>query len=591
VLIVDVEVFSDYFLIFLKKVGSDAVRTHELHSDATLDKALLKNTMKSHTTVSFNGLSYDLPLIAAAIDGYNNAQLKELSDKIIKSNKPAWHVLRSENIRVPSAWDHIDLIDVAPGKGSLKIYGGRMHAPKMQDLPFAPDESITPGLRDIVKKYCRNDVNTTELLLNTLMPQIELRKAMSEQYDIDLRSKSDAQIAETVIKTELTRKTGNQYNKPNVSECQTFRYQNPQIVSFQTPALQNLYKKILAHKFTLKNNGAMELPAWLKADKIVIGKGHYNFGIGGLHSCEKSQLIEAGENLLCDYDVSSYYPSIILQQQLAPEVMGQDFLDLYQSLVTRRLNAKKAGDKVTADTFKICLNGSFGKLGSRYSALYAPELLIQTTITGQLALLMLIERMEAVGIPIVSANTDGVVCLCPVALEREMEKVAWDWMLDTSFNLERTEYRLLASRDVNNYLAVKPDGSLKRKGCFALGGLMKNPDRNIVYTAVAEFLSKGIAIEDTVHGCKDVRQFVTVRHVQGGASFAGERLGKAVRFYSSNVALPKDDCIHYTRNGNKVPGSAGCQPLMDMDGTLPDDLDYWSYIADAKKLLKEVGYA
>ena len=39
---------------------------------------------------------------------------------------------------------------------------------------------------------------------------------------------------------------------------------------------------------------------------------------------------------------------------------------------------------------KIQINGSFGKLGSKYSLLYAPDLLLQTTITGQLALLMLI---------------------------------------------------------------------------------------------------------------------------------------------------------------------------------------------------------
>ena len=51
--------------------------------------------------------------------------------------------------------------------------------------------------------------------------------------------------------------------------------------------------------------------------------------------------------------------------------------------------------KTTSDTLKICVNGSFGKLGSKFSFLYAPELLIQTTMTGQLALLMLIEMSQA----------------------------------------------------------------------------------------------------------------------------------------------------------------------------------------------------
>ncbi|KKS65278.1 MAG: hypothetical protein UV34_C0020G0001, partial [Parcubacteria group bacterium GW2011_GWB1_42_6] len=39
--------------------------------------------------------------------------------------------------------------------------------------------------------------------------------------------------------------------------------------------------------------------------------------------------------------------------------------------------------------------------------------MIQVTITGQLALLMLIERLELCGVPVISANTDGLVVECP----------------------------------------------------------------------------------------------------------------------------------------------------------------------------------
>jgi hypothetical protein len=167
-----------------------------------------------------------------------------------------------------------------------------------------------------------------------------------------------------------------------------------------------------------------------------------------------------------------------------------------------------------------------------------------------------------------------------------MEAVAWDWMLDTSFMLERTDYTLVASRDVNNYLAIKTDGKVKRKGIFAAGTLMKNPNRNIIYTAVIEFLQKGTPIEETVRGCSDAGQFVTVRKVAHGATWRGELLGKSVRFYSSTDG----ESIHYTINGNKVPLSDGCRPLMDMDDKVPADLDYEAYIADAEKLLQEVGY-
>ena len=64
-------------------------------------------------------------------------------------------------------------------------------------------------------------------------------------------------------------------------------------------------------------------------------------GIGGLHSCEKSQYVVADENtVLSDADVASYYPSIILQQKLSPKTMGKDFITIYQSIVSRRIEAK-----------------------------------------------------------------------------------------------------------------------------------------------------------------------------------------------------------------------------------------------------------
>lgn len=247
--------------------------------------------------------------------------------------------------------------------------------------------------------------------------------------------------------------------------------------------------------------------------------------------------------------------------------------------------------KTEADSKKLSTNGSYGKLGSKYSALYAPELLLQTTITGQLCLLMLIERMEAAGISIMSANTDGIVCHAPKDKEYEMEVIAWNWMLDTSYILERTNYKLLASRDVNSYFAIKTDGKIKRKGIFNVGGLMKNPDRNIVYRAIVEFLTNETPIEETIRDCKNIKQFLTARKVQGGAVWNGEYLGKTVRFYSSNETLFIDPAIHYKLNGNKVPKSGGCRPLMELSDGMPTDLDYEAYVSDAEKLLREVGYA
>jgi len=587
--VIDVEVYRDYFLLSALNLKNNTVVDYELYSGAKTPAGQVKQFMDANTTISFNGNAYDLLILAALIDGYTCQQLKTLSDLIITSGKPSWQIARDAHLH--NTWNHIDLIEVAPGSASLKVYAGRLGAPKMQDLPIAPSASITPKDREALRHYCRNDLDVTARLYRALEKQIELRSKMTRKYGMDLRSKSDAQIAEAVIKRELEKETGKQYLAPKVKNDYVFYYQDPEILTFKSLELRAVYKRILSTEFTLGKNGSVVIPEWLKAERIVVDGAQYQMGIGGLHSCEKRQTVVAdSDHFLADWDVASYYPSIILQQGLYPKHLGKPFLGIYKSIVERRLKAKKIGDKVTADTLKITINGSFGKFGSKYSALYSPDLLIQTTMTGQLALLMLIERMAEIGVKTVSANTDGVVLYGHNNQLSNVNQVAWDWMLDTSFTLERTDYSALASRDVNNYLAVKTDGSVKGKGCFAEPSLMKNPEHQIVYDAVKQFVATGCPIEKTIYECADVLKFLTVRKVTGGATWNDKPIGKTVRFYYSNQ-VPSDRCILYAKNGNRVPKSAGSKPLLDLPDELPSDIDYRVYIEAAEKLVCEVGYA
>ena len=592
--IIDCETYRNYFLLGMHQVSTGKTSFVEMINDGepTSPRGKVAAMMKNNTTISFNGLSYDLAIIWAFIVGKTNSELKDLSDAIIKTNLPAWQVLKNKGVQIPKNWDHIDLIEVAPGKASLKIYGGRMGTRQMQDLPIEPDAIIKATDVPKMRSYCiEDDTRVTLELYNKLTDQVNLRRSMSEQYGLDLRSKSDAQIAEAVIKSEFTKITGKTAYRPDIDQT-SFRYQNPNIIEFKSPVLRDVFERILATEFELGANGAMKLPDWLKDEPIVVGGVPFQMGIGGLHSCEKKQFIDV-ENTdmqLADYDVASYYPNIILQQQLSPHSMGEPFLKVYQSIVERRLEAKRAGDKVTADTLKICVNGSFGKLGSKWSALYSPELLIQTTITGQLALLMLIERFQERGIQVVSANTDGVVTYCNKSLDDDLREVAFEWMLDTSYELERTEYLRLASRDVNNYVAVKTDRSFKGKGVFAPTGLMKNPDMPIIPEAAANFIATGKPIAETIRACNDITQFCTVRRVNGGAVWRDGYLGKAVRFYYS-TEVETNEQIEYKKNSNKVPKSDGAKPLMTLPESFPNDVAFERYIEAAEKLLAEVGFA
>lgn len=588
-ILIDVECYKNFFLFYALNTKTRNTRIIPMYEGCPLDEDLLRATMQLET-VSFNGLKYDLAIIFAALSGWDCARLHKLSNDIIQSKLPIYKVLQNYKLKLPY-YNHIDLIEVAIGQASLKIYGGRLNAQKMQDLPIDPQSFISPEQREILTKYCYNDLELTELLYNKLLAQIELRRSMSEQYGMDLKSKSDAQIAEAVIKSELSAITEQMYKPRTFPPGYIFYYTNPKIIFFHTDQLTDVFNKLLKEPFQLSDSGSVQMPVWLAKQKIRIGTTDYQMGIGGLHSCEKGQYIESkGNYLLSDFDVSSFYPSIILQQELYPKSMGEEFLALYQSIVDRRIFAKKNKDDVEANTLKIVLNGSYGKFGSKYSALYSPELLLQTTLTGQLSLLMLIETLEANGIKVISANTDGIVTYYYEDKRELLEQLLFDWELDTSYNLEETVYQAIASRDVNNYIAIKTDGKVKGKGCFADPSLSKNPDGQIIYEAVITKVSKGIPLRKTITECTDITKFVTVRTVDGGAVIGDKYLGKAIRFYRSNSTELTDATINYAKNGNKVPNSQSCRPLMDLPDKFPSDVDYSYYYDKAKELLADIGY-
>ena len=586
-LILDLEIYRDYFLAMFRNVDTGNTRTFELFDGQPLDVKTIKSILNGYRLVTFNGANFDVPLLMLALKGANNALIKKACDSIINNNLRGWQFERQWDVVVPKDLDHVDLIEVAPGTASLKIYGGRMHCARMQDLPIEPDASISAADRAVLREYCANDLVTTQDLYERLLPQIELRHNMSEEWALDLRSKSDAQIAEAVIGRKVADILQTEIKRPEVAAGTGFTYRPPEFIQFATPALQDVLERLRAERFVVPDSGKVMMPKWLQDTAIEIGTSVYRMGIGGLHSSEQSvaHLVD-DDTILVDRDVASYYPNIILRTGLAPAHMGNAFTKTYRDIVERRLKAKAAGDKVTDSALKITINGSFGKFGSKWSKLYSPDLLIQTTITGQLALLMLIEALESEGIPVVSANTDGVVIKCPKARVPMMEFVAWEWEHATGFTTEATYYRALYSRDVNNYIAIKPDGGFKLKGAYAPAGLQKNPTNEICTGAVVKYLLDGTPVADTIRACQDIRKFVTIRQVKGGAVKDDTYLGKAVRWYYAQGAA---GTINYKINGYTVARSEGARPLMEIPESFPTDIDYAWYIAEAESILKAIG--
>lgn len=588
VLVFDTECYTNYFLLAFRNVATGNVTSFERTASQTLDVKRIVEIFRKHRVVSFNGINYDIPIISLALTNATNETLKLCSDRIIQNGSRPWDLEREFRFQCLRDLDHIDLIEVAPGKASLKLYGGRIHAQKLQDLPIEPHEVLTDAQMQDLKLYCTNDLSITQVLYEKLKPQLELREQMSSEYNINLMSKSDAQIAEAVIKQQVEKRKEHPIAKPQGKTDGKFRYKKPAFIEMISNGGKEAEQLFCQAEYYVSAGGKIVMPEHFKDKKVVIDGREYKLGIGGLHSCEESQAVVAEGFEICDFDVASYYPAIVINCGIYPESMGQDFSVVYRGFRDKRLEAKRSGNKVASETYKIFLNGSFGKLGNPYSVLFSPSLLIQVTVTGQLALLMLIERVSLAGGVVVSANTDGiVVCYEPMNKQAVHEAIA-QWEKATGFETENTPYRLICSQNVNNYIAIKPDGTAKTKGRFVPAGLQKNPTTEICTEAVINYLKTGQDIAETITSCRDVTKFLSVRTVKGGAVKDGEYLGKVVRWYYSTST---GTAIHYKINGYLVPRTEGAMPMMELPPEFPDDVDYLWYIEEAYSMLQEIGYA
>lgn len=633
--IVDTECYRNYWLFKAKRPSNGTIFGTYKFGDTDIDKDRIRNVIARYEIIHFNGRNYDMPMIYAALAGFDCSKLKDISDFIIQTRAMPWDVEREFNFRIPRDIAQIDLIQVAPGvttsmvggmkkteRVSLKTNGGRVHSKKIQDLPFAHDSLLTWDQAQAIDLYCDNDLQTTQDLAVALKPELELRRTLSARYSIDLMSKSDPQMAEAVFKHLVYQETGNTPKTPPSQAGKSFKFVAPKWIKFKTKQLQDVLELVQSVDFEVSEKGVLQMPEALESLEITLGEAVLRMGMGGIHSSEKTTTWRSTKKLkIKDRDVKSYYPTLIDKSNLYPPAIGPVFNPIYKGFIVERLTAKAKKDKVTSEAFKIFLNGCFGKLNDKFSIFYSPSQLIQVTLPGQLALLMVIEELVLADFEVISANTDGIVTLCPTEKEEEFNAIFAAWEKITGFETEETEYKSLHSRDVNCYLAIYSDEHAKREGKTSKGkndlaprSLKKNPSAEICIDALTNFLVDGVPVEATIRSCNDIRKFVCIQAVGGGGIYAGEvikqevpnekkpgktksefvevrggqYLGKTVRWIYSTIS---EGLINYSGNGNKVSRTDGCYPMMELpdDYTVPWHLDYDWYINEANSVLETVG--
>lgn len=336
---------------------------------------------------------------------------------------------------------------------------------------------------------------------------------------------------------------------------------------------------------------------------VVLGGMRIDYGVGGLHGAVQGHHKKTADKRIKSWDVASMYPNIAIANRVYPEHLDETFCDSYEDFYNERKKFPKGTGENLA--IKLGLNCVYGKSNSEFSCFYDTAYTMKITVNGQLTLSMLLERLIIdCNVKPLMANTDGFEVLIDNDQIEKADSIVARWEKYVGLQMEAVEYSDMFIRDVNSYLAVYVDGSIKQKGAYEykpflskdLGMMHKNHSAIIIPMAVEhELMGKGSA-EDFIRSHKDKFDFMLRTKVPRNSKLVLEIDGEDIeqqnicRYYVSEeggyltkIMPPLHDGGENRRmsieSGIKVKT---CNDINDFKW----DINYSYYIEQADKLLE-----
>jgi len=585
----DIEVAPNFFCLVAINISSDEGFVFEISKRVDQREELLIFLKDKPILFGYNNHMYDDIVLSAIMQqSLSNRQIYNLSCKLINGEDDIKYALQRKYSMGLKSIDLMRLMFAKKLRVSLKTLMVSQKWQNLQDLPFKPEDNIPTEMMDMVEEYCINDVRFTKHLVSVVSSDLKIRQWVKETYKINTYSNDGVSTGVNILLNMYCDSVG-----VSVSRIIKNRTQRPNLrlrdcilpsVKFNSSTFNNLLD-------TMRKKTTLEL-----SENVNYNNKFYTYGIGGLHTVDDSDVLIPDDGYIyIDSDVTSYYPSIITQYNLFPEHLSENFVRVYQHLLDKRLEAKSNGDKITSETLKLAINGTFGNLNNEYSWLYDPKIFYTITLSGQLMLTMLCESLEDNGFKIMSANTDGVTALVQKTRYKEYVAICKDWENQTKMKLEYTLFNKIIRRDVNCYYANKCDknsvsiGSVKEKGDWDRSNKIgKGFDKPIINIALYNYFINGVDVDQTILNHKDIFDFTMSQKVgkQFIVLFDNTRIQQINRYYVS-TSKQAGELFKIDDNGKKISLVANESVMLFNKYRESEDyeIDYGYYIREARKII------
>jgi hypothetical protein len=557
----DYETLSNCFIGVFEDVKSEHQEIFICHKSKNDIVSLLtflhKNIELNEWHVSFNGLAFDSQITEHIVrnsstllfmDGEEIAKwiYQKAQQTIERSNSGEFALFSPKDLSIRQIdvfklnhWDN-------PAKrSSLKWIQYTMDWKNIIDMPIHHTTEIEESQIPEIINYCINDVKSTKQIMHLSKDQINLRKVLTEEYDIDLFSASEPRISKELFLHFLNKSTG--IKKWHLKQMRTQREQIIfkdiilPYVEFKTATFQNLLKKFQdIVLYPEETKGGFKYSIQYKGVKT-------DYGLGGIHGARSSKVYNSTEDMIImTSDVVSYYPNLAIRNGWAPaHLPKEEFCEQYEWFFEERKKIPKSDPRNYV--YKIILNSTYGLSNDENSFLYDPQFTMCITINGQLSLSMLYEMIceEIPGAIPLMQNTDGLETMIPREYEDQYMAICQRWEKITSLQLEHDKYSKIVLGDVNNYIAINEEGKSKCKGRFEYKDLALHKNKSFLVIPQAihayfvdgikpeKFISENLNIFDFCGGVKIKGDWKFVEHKIENGDYITNPLQHTIRYFIS----------------------------------------------------------
>lgn len=392
----DVEVFPNLALVVWKKAGVASKCVRMINPKPQEIEELLKFNL-----IGFNCRRYDNHILYAMYLGYTNAQIYDLSQKLI-GNKFEGAFRQAYNLSYTDVWDF------SSEKKSLKKFEielGIHH--KELGLPW--DQPVDPEKWNLVAEYCENDVLATEAVFNSRQGDFKARMLLADLTGMTCNTKTNTLSAAFIFGNDKHPQA--QFNYRNMGDMSSdgtyvYPFEDDEYTVFD----QNGMPIFPGYKF---ENGV----STYRGEEI--GEGGYVYGNPGVYWDVDVE------------DVRSMHPSSVIAENLFGDMYTARFKEIVDARIAVK-NGIKTGDfeeakkllggklepylqdksqaKDISHALKIVINSVYGLTAARFDNPFKDRRNVDNIVAKRGALFMvnLRHQVQSRGFTVAHIKTDSI---------------------------------------------------------------------------------------------------------------------------------------------------------------------------------------